>query len=96
MLDPYDLCSRDAVAIQSAAMRFVSDYLREFPTMIRVGQGPAAEALAAELGELPSEWDPEDIAPALFRIAVRNIASDSGLLATYLNPPTRVSLPPTE
>ena len=75
-IDPFNLCGRESVMIQAAALRLTADYLERFPTMIRAGQGEAAEELAAELGSLPSEWNPEDIAPALFRIAARKLAEE--------------------
>lgn len=74
-IDPFSLCGRESVMIQAEALRLTAEYLERFPSMIRAGQGEAAEALSAVLGPLPSEWNPEDIAPALFRVAALRIAA---------------------
>lgn len=74
--EPFNICARESVMIQAAALRLTADYLERFPTMIRAGQGEAAEELAEELGPLPSQWNPEDIAPALFRIAAWKLAEN--------------------
>jgi hypothetical protein len=88
MCDPYDFTTREAMAIQSAALRAVADYLDRHPTMIRAIQGEAADLLEDELPGSPSRWNAEDIAPTLFRIVVDLIASDPDTRAAVVSPGT--------
>ena len=87
-VDPFHITERSAVLIQATALRAAADYLERHPTIIRAIQGDAANLLQGELAGPPSRWNPEDIAPALFRVAVEMIASDPDAVAAVVSPGT--------